>query len=113
MDFYHPGKEIYTVPMSQDSEGLVVNAQSTEDTAFQIALQVSDGMETSPAVFLRMPVLSLQLRMINNTGLVLIHKSFSLITPGNLSFNSNSEDENLDRYCTSSSSWKHPKFSVS
>ena len=117
-----PSSLIYTVLMSQDSEGqngkfevngntattfsqsdvdqglvtYLVNTQSTEDTAFEIALQVSDGMETSPAVFLRVSVLPLQLRMINNTGLMLIHKSFSLITPGNLSFSSNSEDENLD-----------------
>lgn len=117
-----PASLIYTVLLSQESEGqngrvevngkavtsfsqldvdqghvtYLVNAQSPEDTSFEIAIQVSDGMETSPAAFLRVTVLPLQLRMMNNTGLVLIHKSYSLITPWNLSFSSNSEDENLD-----------------
>ena len=117
-----PASLIYTVLMSPDSEGqngrlevngkavssfsqldvdqghvtYLVNTQKPEDSSFEIAIQVSDGMETSPAVYLRISVLPLQLRMINNTGLILIHKSFSLITPWNLSFSSNSEDENLD-----------------
>lgn len=64
--------------------------------SFDVAIQVSDGMETSAAVFLRVSVLPLQLRMINNTGLILIHKSSALITPWNLSFISNSDDENID-----------------
>ena len=117
-----PASLIYTILVAQESEGqngrlevngkavtsfsqldvdqghvtYLVNTQSPEDTSFEIAIQVSDGMETSPAVFLRVMVLPLQLRMMNNTGLVLIHKSHSLITPWNLSFSSNSEDENLD-----------------
>lgn len=117
-----PSSLIYTILVSQDSEGqngrlevngkavssfsqndvdqghvtYLVNNQNMADTSFEIAVQVSDGMETSPAVFLGVSVLPLQLRMVNNTGLILIHKSHSLITPWNLSFSSNSEDDNLD-----------------
>lgn len=70
--------------------------KTSDDISYEIAIQVSDGMETSPAVFLPVSVLPLQLRMINNTGLVLVHKSFGLISPWNLSFVSNSDDDNVD-----------------
>lgn len=53
-------------------------------------------METSPAVYLPVTVMPLQLRMINNTGLILVHKSSALITPWNLSFISNSDEDNVD-----------------
>lgn len=74
----------------------LVNKQHQEDTSFDIALQVSDGMETSASETLRVSVQPLQLRMMNNTGLVMIHKSPSLISPWNLSFITNSDDDNLD-----------------
>lgn len=93
------GKAVTSFSQSDVDQGHVtylVNQQNMEDTSFEFAVQVSDGMETSPAVFLAISVLPLQLRMVNNTGLILIHKSNSLITPWNLSFSSNSEDDNLD-----------------
>lgn len=74
----------------------VIEAQSYEAAAFELAVQVSDGIETSPVVYLPVSVMPLQLRMINNTGLVLVHKSSALITPWNLSFSSNSEEDNVD-----------------
>lgn len=74
----------------------VIEAQSYEAAAFELALQVSDGIETSPVVYLAVSVMPLQLRMINNTGLVLVHKSSAIITPWNLSFSSNSEEDNVD-----------------
>lgn len=74
----------------------LVNTQSQEDSFFDIALQVSDGIETSASETLRVSVQPLQLTMMNNTGLVMIHKSPSLITPWNLSFTTNSDDDNLD-----------------
>lgn len=64
--------------------------------SFELAIQVSDGMETSAAALLSVYVMPLQLRMINNTGLILVHKSAALITPWNLSFVSNSDDDNID-----------------
>lgn len=64
--------------------------------SFELAVQVSDGIETSPAVFLPVSIVPLQLRMINNTGLILVHRKSALITPWNLSFGSNSEDENVE-----------------
>lgn len=74
----------------------LVNSQHTADTFFDISLQVSDGIETSGSETLQVSVQPLQLRMMNNTGLVMIHKSPSFITPWNLSFTTNSDDDNLD-----------------
>lgn len=85
----------------------MVNTQTSDDVAFDLALQVSDGMETSEKVYLPVSTLPLQLRMINNTGLILVHKSSALITPWNLSFVSNSDDDNIDvRYNIT----KQPQF---
>lgn len=93
------GQAVTTFTQSDVNQGLVsyiVNTQSGDDMSFEIEIQVSDGMETSPVVVLPVSVLPLQLRMINNTGLVLVHKSSAQITPWNLSFISNSEDDNID-----------------
>lgn len=73
-----------------------VHTPKQDATSFEIALQVSDGMETSQTDAILVSVHPLQLRMINNTGLIIIHKSFTLITPSNLSFTTNSEDENVE-----------------
>lgn len=92
------GKKSNTFTQEDINQGAVtylVNSQST-DNSFDLTVQVSDGMETSEKAYLPVSVLPLQLRMINNTGLVLIHKSVALITPCNLSFVSNSEDDKID-----------------
>lgn len=74
----------------------LVNNQNAQETYFDINLQVSDGIETSGSEALRVSVQPLQLRMMNNTGLVMIHKSPQLINPWNLSFTTNSDDDILD-----------------
>ncbi|ETN60505.1 kon-tiki [Anopheles darlingi] len=93
------GKSVTTFSQSDINAGsvtYVINSKGSEDSHFDLTVQVSDGMETSPASSVRVSVLPLQLRMINNTGLVLIHKSAALITPHNLSFVPNAEEENVD-----------------
>lgn len=93
------GKKSNTFTQEDVNQGLVtylINSQSSGNPLFDLTLQVSDGMETSEKVNLPVSILPLQLRMINNTGLVLVHKSAALITPWNLSFISNSDDDNID-----------------
>ncbi|XP_055711491.1 chondroitin sulfate proteoglycan 4 [Phlebotomus papatasi] len=93
------GKPVSTFSQSDINQGhvtYVIESDTPEDTSMEISIQVSDGMETSPTVMLKVSVLPLQLRMINNTGLILVHKSFAFITPWNLSFVSNSDDDQLD-----------------
>lgn len=72
------------------------NSTTTEGLNYQLQLQVSDGVETSEAVFLPISVHPLELRVVNNTGLIMIHKSSELITTANLSIGSNIGDENID-----------------
>lgn len=64
-----------------------------EDT---IALQVSDGMLSSSISFLRLSIITLQLHLVSNTGIMLSHKSFALITRHNLSFQTNADDPLLN-----------------
>jgi len=61
-----------------------------------VLCQVSDGIETSPAAFLRISAFPLQLRLVNNTGLILTHRTAAHITTANLTFASNAEDADLD-----------------
>lgn len=93
------GKRSNTFTQEDVNQGAVtyqVNSQTADDNSFDLIVQVSDGMETSDKAYLPVSVLPLQLRMINNTGLILIHKSVAFITPCNLSFVSNSDDDNID-----------------
>lgn len=59
------------------------------DTNSNIALQVSDGIETSKVAFLRVSTYPQHLRLQNNTGVILVHESTVLITTQNLSVVSN------------------------
>lgn len=70
--------------------------KTTTDIAFELKIHVSDGMETSLPAVLSVSVMPLQLQMINNTGLILVHKSAAPISTWNLSFVSNSDDDNID-----------------
>lgn len=93
------GKKTNIFTQDDINQGMVtyvINSPAAVDRSFDLIIQVSDGMETSEKAYLPVSVLPLQLRMINNTGLVLIHKSSALIAPSNLSFISNSDDDNID-----------------
>lgn len=93
------GKRTNTFTQEDVNQGVttyLINGQTADDKSFDLPIQVSDGMETSEKAYLPVSVLPLQLRMVNNTGLVLIHKSSAIISSSNLSFVSNSEDDNID-----------------
>jgi len=61
-----------------------------------LGLQVSDGIESSQPAYLRVSAYPLQIKLTHNTGLVVVHRSFSYLTPGNLSFATNSDDSTID-----------------
>ncbi|XP_054277996.1 chondroitin sulfate proteoglycan 4 [Macrosteles quadrilineatus] len=61
----------------------------------KLALQVSDGIDTSPVSFLHISVFPLQLQLENNTGAVLTHNSWTMISPANLSYTTNADDPSL------------------
>lgn len=59
-------------------------------------LEVSDGIKTSPIVALPVLVKPLQLKMINNTGLIMSHSLTMKISNFNLSFSANSFNNSFD-----------------
>lgn len=61
-----------------------------------LGLQVSDGLESSQPAYLRVSAYPLQIKLTHNTGLVVVHRSFSYVTPANLSFATNSDDNTID-----------------
>lgn len=61
-----------------------------------LGLQVSDGSATSRPSFLRISAYPLQIKLKYNTGLVVVHRSMSYLTPANLSFATNSDDTSID-----------------
>lgn len=61
-----------------------------------LGLQVSDGTESSQPAYLRVSAYPLQIKLTHNTGLVVVHRSFSYLTPANLSFATNSDDSTID-----------------
>lgn len=58
-------------------------------------LQVSDGIETSGPGILRISIVPLQVRLVNNTGLLLVHNSYAILTTDNLTFATNSDENNV------------------
>lgn len=57
-----------------------------------LSFEISDGIETSKGFRLRLSMFPQSWRLQNNTGVVLIHKTFAVITAQNLSFVSNVPD---------------------
>ncbi|XP_041986792.1 chondroitin sulfate proteoglycan 4 [Aricia agestis] len=64
-------------------------------TSLRLTLQVSDGIETSGPGVLRISVVPLQVRLVNNTGLVLVHNSYAIINSDNLTFTTNADETNV------------------
>lgn len=72
------------------------NTTTTDGFSYDLEIQVSDGIETSDTVLLSVSIHPLKLRLVNNTGLMMIHKSSALITSSNLSISTNTADESID-----------------
>ncbi|XP_063891463.1 chondroitin sulfate proteoglycan 4 isoform X2 [Helicoverpa armigera] len=64
-------------------------------TSLRLTLQVSDGIETSGPGILRISVVPLQVRLVNNTGLQLVHNSYAIISADNLTFTTNADETNV------------------
>ncbi|KAI8430565.1 hypothetical protein MSG28_000789 [Choristoneura fumiferana] len=64
-------------------------------TSLKLTLQVSDGIETSGPAILRITIVPLQVRLVNNTGLQLVHNSYAIITADNLTFATNADETNV------------------
>lgn len=71
------------------------NDKQLNKTSIRLTLQVSDGIETSGPGILRISVVPLQVRLVNNTGLQLVHNSYAVITADNLTFTTNADETNV------------------
>ncbi|XP_012280685.1 chondroitin sulfate proteoglycan 4 [Orussus abietinus] len=61
-----------------------------------LGLQVNDGIESSQPAYLRVSAYPLQIKLQHNTGIVVVHRSFTFLTPANLSFVTNSDDTSIE-----------------
>nr|CAD7456886.1 unnamed protein product [Timema tahoe] len=94
---HNPGVPIRSFTQQDVDQGQVVYAHSASGAeSGRLTMEVSDGIETSPPVFLRLSAFPLQLRLVNNTGLIITRGVGTLITSANLGFDSNADDPDLD-----------------
>ncbi|KAK3912268.1 Chondroitin sulfate proteoglycan 4 [Frankliniella fusca] len=96
-----PGTVTTSFTQQDVNEGKVSYAHrgeraEAEASTARIALQVSDGIETSATAFLRVSAFPLQLRLVNNTGVVLTHRAAVTILSANLTFLTNADDPDLE-----------------
>ncbi|XP_043505299.1 chondroitin sulfate proteoglycan 4 isoform X1 [Polistes fuscatus] len=101
----YPSKPIDTFTQAELMQGLIayVHRGNAKSNAM-LGLQVSDGIESSQPAYLRVSAYQLQIKLLHNTGLVVVHRSFSYLTPANLSFITNSDDDTIEiRYDISTS----------
>ncbi|XP_035431520.2 chondroitin sulfate proteoglycan 4 isoform X2 [Spodoptera frugiperda] len=71
------------------------NDKQLNKTSLRLTLQVSDGIETSGPGILRISIVPLQVRLVNNTGLQLVHNSYAIISADNLTFTTNADETNV------------------
>ncbi|XP_046745666.1 chondroitin sulfate proteoglycan 4 [Diprion similis] len=93
----YPTKPIDSFSQAELQQGLIayVHRGNAKSNAM-LGLQVSDGIESSQPAYLRVSAYPLQIKLQYNTGLVVVHRSFSHVTPANLSFITNSDDSSIE-----------------
>ncbi|CAK9831143.1 Chondroitin sulfate proteoglycan 4 [Anthophora retusa] len=93
----YPSRPIDTFTQAELMQGLIayVHRGNAKPNA-KLDLQVSDGIENSQPASLRVAAHPLEMKLMHNTGLVVVHRSYSYLTPANLSFTTNSDDSTID-----------------
>ncbi|XP_031770983.1 chondroitin sulfate proteoglycan 4 [Apis florea] len=93
----YPSRPIDTFTQAELMQGLIayVHRGNAKPNA-KLDLQVSDGIESSEPASLRVAAHPLEIKLMHNTGLVVVHRSYSYLTPANLSFTTNSDDNTID-----------------
>ncbi|XP_076636368.1 chondroitin sulfate proteoglycan 4-like protein [Colletes latitarsis] len=96
----YPSRPIDTFTQAELMQGLIayVHRGNAKPNA-KLELQVSDGIDSSKPASLRVAAHPLEINLMHNTGLVVVHRSFSYLTPANLSFTTNSDDNTIDIRC--------------
>ncbi|KZC12862.1 Chondroitin sulfate proteoglycan 4, partial [Dufourea novaeangliae] len=93
----YPSRPIDTFTQAELMQGLIayVHRGNAKPNA-KLDLQVSDGTEVSKPASLRVAAHPLEIKLTHNTGLVVVHRSFSYLNAANLSFTTNSDDNTID-----------------
>ncbi|XP_017754048.1 PREDICTED: LOW QUALITY PROTEIN: chondroitin sulfate proteoglycan 4 [Eufriesea mexicana] len=93
----YPSRPIDTFTQAELMQGLIayVHRGNAKPNA-KLDLQVSDRIESSLPASLRVAAHPLEIKLMHNTGLVVVHRSYSYLTPANLSFVTNSDDNTID-----------------
>ncbi|KAF0299834.1 Chondroitin sulfate proteoglycan 4 [Amphibalanus amphitrite] len=91
----HPGVPVQSFTQEQVDDGLVQFVHEGSDDT-KLALRVSDGQAASDTAVLKVVVFRLEAVPANNTGLRLTHGASALITPANLSFTTNAQEEDME-----------------
>ncbi|XP_076245402.1 chondroitin sulfate proteoglycan 4-like protein [Calliopsis andreniformis] len=93
----YPSRSIDTFTQAELMQGLIayVHRGNAKPNA-KLDLRVSDGIESSQPASLRVAAHPLEIKLTHNTGLVVVHRSFSYLSPANLSFTTNSDDNTID-----------------
>ncbi|XP_013793284.2 chondroitin sulfate proteoglycan 4-like, partial [Limulus polyphemus] len=90
-----PGKPVDTFTQ-EEINNKQINYVHRGPANTRIALRVSDGIETGQTMVLRVATFDLMLSLINNTGIVLPYNSYAIISNSNLTFATNSPDQDLE-----------------
>nr|XP_045596227.1 chondroitin sulfate proteoglycan 4-like [Procambarus clarkii] len=90
-----PGIPIHSFTQEQLNQGVISYVHRGEPNT-KIVLKVSDGIETGEPTILRVAAFDLQVYLVNNTGLSLTHGSWAMITPMNLSYTTNTPEQDLE-----------------
>ncbi|XP_076177820.1 chondroitin sulfate proteoglycan 4-like protein [Ptiloglossa arizonensis] len=93
----YPSQPINTFTQAELMKGLIayVHHGNAKPNA-ELDLRVSDGTNSSKLASLRVSAHPLEIKLMHNTGLVVVHRSFSYLTPANLSFTTNSDDNTIN-----------------
>ncbi|XP_017888198.1 chondroitin sulfate proteoglycan 4 isoform X2 [Ceratina calcarata] len=93
----YPSRPNDTFTQAELMQGLIayVHRQNAKPNA-KLDLRVSDGIESSKPASLRVAAHPLEIKLMHNTGLVVVHRSYSYLTPANLSFTTNSDDNTIE-----------------
>ncbi|XP_050584236.1 chondroitin sulfate proteoglycan 4 isoform X1 [Bombus affinis] len=93
----YPSRPIDTFTQAELMQGLIayVHRGNAKPNA-KLDLRVSDGIESSQPASLRVAAHPLEIKLMQNTGLVVVHRSYSYLTSANLSFVTNSDDNTID-----------------
>ncbi|XP_047740987.1 chondroitin sulfate proteoglycan 4, partial [Hyalella azteca] len=88
------GQQVTSFTQEDLVDGKIFYVSTTSEDS-RLLFKASDGESSSVPVVLRISTYELQVYLVNNTGIKIVHGSSTVIMPTNLSCSSNSEGQNI------------------